>query len=170
MSTLNKIFNLQKLRGINDSELARRIGLSRSTITDWKNGKTSSYNKHIKDIAEALNVTPEFLIDNNSDMLYGDVLDGTFKALSIELNIPYNILVKTFEENYIPDGCSNVLSKKSLKDFFCCHLHIASSTHNDVSLYTDAQMDLLEISNTLTDDEILDVINYINYIKSKRAS
>lgn len=63
MSTLDKIIYLLKLRGMSDSELARQIGIGRSAVTDWKNGKTASYKKHIVSIAKALDVTPEYLLD-----------------------------------------------------------------------------------------------------------
>lgn len=66
MSTLDKIWYLLKIKGMSGSLLAKQIGVSRSTITDWKNGKTASYKNHIVAIANALSVTPEYLLDEQS--------------------------------------------------------------------------------------------------------
>lgn len=63
LSTLDKILYLLKLRGMPDSELARKIGVGRSTISDWKTGKTKSYRRHIQGIAKALDVSAEYLLE-----------------------------------------------------------------------------------------------------------
>lgn len=68
MSTLDKIWYLQKIKGMSGSLLAKKIGVSRSTINDWKTGKTASYKNHIVAIAEALGVTPEYLLDERADI------------------------------------------------------------------------------------------------------
>lgn len=62
-NVLAKILYGLKTKGLSDSEFAKRLGLSRSAITDWKNGKTKSYMRYIPQIAENLDVTPEYLLD-----------------------------------------------------------------------------------------------------------
>ena len=47
---------------MSDSELARQIGIGRSAVTDWKNGKTASYKKHINKIADYFNVSVDYLL------------------------------------------------------------------------------------------------------------
>ena len=65
MDTLDKILLLLKQRGMSEIEFVQTVGLYKTAVTDWKSGKTKSYNKHLPKIAEALGVTPEELLNNN---------------------------------------------------------------------------------------------------------
>lgn len=171
MSTLDKILHLLKLRGMPDSELARKIGISRSSVTDWKNGKTSSYRKHIVAIADILDVTPEYLLDEGIgyDHLPSHTFDDMMQALSIELDLPVDLLKKTLNEKPIPKGFSHAYNKKNLKEFFTYHLIKPISVTNDGIQLTDAQQELLLMSNTLTEDELNDTLHYMEFIKSQRS-
>ena len=168
MSTLEKILYTLKLRGISDSELARQIGLSRSTVTDWKNGKTSSYKKHIGKIAEVLQISPEWLLDDElgCEHLNTNYFNEMINSLSIELNTSVDTLMDIYKNKPIPDGYKNNLSKKNLKDIFEYYLF---EKNHDSMLLTSMLDELLDVSNTLTEDEISQVIQYINFLKSQRA-
>lgn len=171
MSTLNKILYMLKIRGMTDRELSHKIGVSPSTISDWKSGKTSSYNKHIKAIAEALDVSVEYLLDegigadNTPTHWYDDMLE----AISIELDVPVQTLKDILKNNRIPDGFPRTLNKKNLVEYFSYYLDKdVPFIQKEVANITDQQAELLEVSNTLTEDEISEVMNYIEYVKSKR--
>lgn len=61
MSTIDKIFELARSNGISNAELAKKLNLNPQAITDWKSGKSRSYNKYLYQIAAFLDTTPEYL-------------------------------------------------------------------------------------------------------------
>ena len=64
---LRKIVALCAMRGITQKELAESIGLSgRSTVTNWKAGVSTSYMKHLPQIAEKLDTTVSYLLGETS--------------------------------------------------------------------------------------------------------
>ena len=87
-------------------------------------------------------------------------------SLSIELNTSVDTLMDIYKNKPIPDGYKNNLSKKNLKDIFEYYLF---EKNHDSMLLTSMQDELLDVSNTLTEDEISQVIQYINFLKSQRA-
>jgi repressor LexA len=48
-------------RGLTDAEVGRRTGISKSTFSDWKRGKSTPKADKLFRIAQVLGVTPEFL-------------------------------------------------------------------------------------------------------------
>lgn len=65
MDTLYKILQLIKKNGLTENEFTKKVGLNKSAVSDWKSGKTSSYNKHLPKIAEVLDVSIDYLLDNS---------------------------------------------------------------------------------------------------------
>lgn len=49
--------------GIQQADLAKRLGLSQSAVSQWEDGKTDPYPKRLRDIAQALDTTVRFLTD-----------------------------------------------------------------------------------------------------------
>ena len=64
MDTLDKIINLLKQQGRFQKELTDYIGVSKGTFTDWKSGKTVSYNRYLPKIAEFFDVSVDYLVGN----------------------------------------------------------------------------------------------------------
>ena len=60
--TVERIMLLLKEKNIEQKDLAEHLGTNKQTITDWKNGKTKSYQKCIDKIAEFFNVSVDFLL------------------------------------------------------------------------------------------------------------
>lgn len=60
--TVKRIFYLLENRKIEQKELADYLGTNKQTITDWKRGKTKSYNKNIDKIAEFFGVSVDYLL------------------------------------------------------------------------------------------------------------
>lgn len=107
---LRKIIALCQMRGIKQSELAETIGLSgRSTVTNWKTGKSNSYMKYLPQIAEKLDTTASYLLGETMEMpsniqklpqtkkvpLLGDIACGE-PILAVDnivdfVNVPLNI-------------------------------------------------------------------------------
>lgn len=56
----NKLTSRREALGISQSELARRVGINRSSIFNWENGKSQPNQKNLRLIAEILGVTTEF--------------------------------------------------------------------------------------------------------------
>jgi ribosome-binding protein aMBF1 (putative translation factor) len=56
-----------RFKGIQQNSLTKHLGVSKSVFTQWKSGKSKSYNKYIVRIASYLSVSVEELvrIDNN---------------------------------------------------------------------------------------------------------
>lgn len=60
--TVERIMFLLKENNVEQKDLAQHLGINRQTITDWKNGKTKSYQKCIEKIAEFFNVSVDYLL------------------------------------------------------------------------------------------------------------
>ena len=57
-----RIFKILKDRNMSQNAFAKKVGLSSSTISDWKTKKTNPTAEKIMPICEALGVTPEQLL------------------------------------------------------------------------------------------------------------
>ena len=57
-----RIFKILKNRNMSQNAFAKKVGLSSSTISDWKTKKTNPTAEKIMPICEALGVTPEQLL------------------------------------------------------------------------------------------------------------
>lgn len=64
-SCVERILEAISSLGIDQKSFAQMIGVRAQAITDWKNGKTISYKRHIEKIAEALGTTTEYLLTGN---------------------------------------------------------------------------------------------------------
>lgn len=75
-----RIISRLEEEGIDQKTFASEIGVSPTTITDWKTGKSSSYMKKINIISAALASPLEWLMfgDGPSSKLEAAHLDGTF--------------------------------------------------------------------------------------------
>ena len=68
MDTLNKISELLANKGKSQKDLTDVLGLHRNAYTEWKRGKSVSYNKYIYQIADFLGVSPEYLLGKSDDV------------------------------------------------------------------------------------------------------
>lgn len=64
MRILNNISRLLEEKGLKQKDLTDFLGISKNCFTDWKSGKSSSYNKYLPQIAEFLGVSVDYLIGN----------------------------------------------------------------------------------------------------------
>lgn len=68
-TTIERILNLLKTKGIKDKDFVSAIGIYSSALSEWKSGKSVSYKKHIDKIAEYLGVSVDYLLGRTDDPL-----------------------------------------------------------------------------------------------------
>ena len=64
MEILDKIILCLKQNHKTQKDLTAFLGIATSSMSDWKNGRNSSYLKYISQIAEYLNVSTDYLLGN----------------------------------------------------------------------------------------------------------
>ena len=62
MEVLTRILILLDENHLQQKELSDYLGLSKNTITGWKNGNNNSYMKHLPKIAEFFGVSVDYLL------------------------------------------------------------------------------------------------------------
>ena len=67
MNTLDKILSLLTEKGIQQKTFAENIGVTKHTITYWKNGRSKSYMKYIDKIADFFDVSADYLLEKTDD-------------------------------------------------------------------------------------------------------
>lgn len=67
MNTLDKILSLLTEKGIQQKTFAENIGVTKHTITDWKNGRSKSYMKYIDKIADFFDVSADYLLEKTDN-------------------------------------------------------------------------------------------------------
>lgn len=58
---------LRDEKGYKDSDVARIAGITKSTFSDWKSGRSCPKNDKLQKIAEVLGVTVDYLMTGNSE-------------------------------------------------------------------------------------------------------
>lgn len=71
-----RIFTLLKSRSIQQKDFAETIGVSISTVTDWKKGKSPSFMKKINTIAEALGTSEVWLLTGKDDAQADEIVQS----------------------------------------------------------------------------------------------
>jgi len=85
MSWNARLQNIRIDRGLNKAELARRVGVSAPTVTDWESGKIQNIeSNNLQKVARVLGVTVEFLLTGTTvdpfidvPIINGDPLTGS---------------------------------------------------------------------------------------------
>ena len=62
MDTRDRIFDLLDRQKMEQKAFAAAIGVKESAVTDWRRGKSNSYNRYLVQIAQALGTTSEYLL------------------------------------------------------------------------------------------------------------
>lgn len=58
---------LRDEKGVKDATVARETGISRSTFTDWKNGRSQPKNDKLQKIADYFGVTVNYFASDRTD-------------------------------------------------------------------------------------------------------
>lgn len=64
MGILNNIISIMTLKKISQKELTDYLGVQNTVFTKWKAGTSTSYYKYMPKIAEFLNVSTDYLLEN----------------------------------------------------------------------------------------------------------
>lgn len=62
MDTRDRIFDLLDRQKMEQKTFAAAIGVKESAVTDWRRGKSNSYNRYLVQIAQVLGTTSEYLL------------------------------------------------------------------------------------------------------------
>ena len=76
-----RIMNLLDEKGLTDKELIERLGMARGTFTSWKYGRIKSYQAHIAEIADILDVSPNYLLRGTDDEVDVETLSESERQL-----------------------------------------------------------------------------------------
>ena len=61
-----KYCSLRDMKGLTDAQVAKGAGVTRSTFTDWKNGRSAPKRDKMEKIADYLGVKVDYFYENNS--------------------------------------------------------------------------------------------------------
>lgn len=62
MNTRDRIFELLDTQGMEQKAFAEAVGTKEATVSDWRRGKSNSYNRYLVKIAQVLGVTTSDLL------------------------------------------------------------------------------------------------------------
>ena len=88
--TTNKIIELMNQNHCDNQELASALGLNRQVVTDWKAGRSKSYQKYLPQIADYFGVTVAYLLGKEEQKK--PALEGELSQHDINL-------LKAYHEN-----------------------------------------------------------------------
>ena len=86
MDILTKISKLLDERHIHQKELSDYLGLSKNTMTGWKNGNNKSYMKHLPKIAEFFGVSVDYLLGKETPATENDFTYALYNELAHDLS------------------------------------------------------------------------------------
>lgn len=81
MSTIDKIIDILATKGLTQKDLTDYLDIDKSTFSQWKNGKSQSFNKYISKIAEFLGVSTDELIGSGESTTEPVYLDNETREL-----------------------------------------------------------------------------------------
>ncbi len=81
---LRNILRIKDSKGITDQKFQKDLGLYASAVSEWKNGKSKSYEKHLVKIADYLGVSVDRLLGKPATSL-DEQLNEIHFALAGEL-------------------------------------------------------------------------------------
>lgn len=63
-----KYILLREEKGVTDYKVAQETGITKSTFTDWKNGRSNPKLDKLKKIADYFGVTVDYFIENQAEL------------------------------------------------------------------------------------------------------
>lgn len=85
MDVLTRILMLLDKNHTQQKELSDYLGLSKNTMTGWKNGNNNSYMKYLPRIAEFFNVSVDYLLGKETLTVGNDFTYALYDELAHDL-------------------------------------------------------------------------------------
>ena len=98
MEVLNNILLLLEKRRIHQCVLSDYLGLTKNTITGWKNGNNTSYMKHLPKIAEFFDVSVDFLLGKETTASEHDFTYALYDEITHDLSQEQIEQIKKFAD------------------------------------------------------------------------
>lgn len=98
MDVLTKILMLLDKNHMQQKELSNYLGLSKNTMTGWKNGNNNSYMKHLPRIAEFFNVSVDYLLGKEAHYEENNLTYALYNELAHDLSEGQIQQLKQFAE------------------------------------------------------------------------
>lgn len=86
MDVLTKILMLLDEKHMQQKELSDYLGLSKNTMTGWKNGNNNSYMKYLPKIAEFFGVSVDYLLGKETPASENDFTYALYNELAHDLS------------------------------------------------------------------------------------
>ena len=86
MEVLTKILMLLDKNHIQQKALSDYLGLSKNTMTGWKNGNNNSYLKYLPQIAEFFNVSVDYLLGKETPNVENNFTYALYDELAHDLS------------------------------------------------------------------------------------
>lgn len=80
MTFWEQFYNLCQINGTKPNPVAKELGFSSATVTQWKNGSVPS-SKSVSKIAEYFNVSTDYLLGNETEEEQLDTIDQEILVL-----------------------------------------------------------------------------------------
>lgn len=101
-----KYCNIRDKKGLKDADVAKATGISASTFSDWKSGRSQPKQEKLKKIASALGVSLDYLTGQDDTPLPPDIFPLTVKKFPLlgEIACGEPIFANEDRESYIMSG------------------------------------------------------------------
>lgn len=86
MEVLTKILMLLNKSHMQQKELSNYLGLSKNTMTGWKNGNNNSYMKYLPQIAEFFGVSVDYLLGKETPTAENNFTYALYDELAHDLS------------------------------------------------------------------------------------
>ena len=108
---LNNILHLLKVKGVRQSDLARYLGISRNSVSQWKVNKSTSYMNYMDKLADFFDVSVDELLHPDKTNLYDSfIAKDELELLNLyrsvteqEMKIAMIKAIRIFIDTFNPD-------------------------------------------------------------------
>lgn len=86
---------LRDKRGVRDADVSKATGISKSTFSDWKSGRSNPKNENLKKIADYFGVTIKYLMTGKEDSVEQKITSvSPERALDIEVEHDVDVMME----------------------------------------------------------------------------
>ena len=106
MNTADRLFELADKQFKEQKEFAAAIGVTPSIISEWRRGKSASYQKRLPEIAQALGTTVDYLVNGEAPVPADGVSESDRQILQMlhdkpGLRVMFDLSAKATNEDIL---------------------------------------------------------------------